>query len=73
MLVKGESYAFAGFNWGPELVTTEDGGPILEIIPNKKIVFIWQPDENPTTVTITLTRRREGTGSSDNGIPNTGV
>jgi len=41
-------------NWGPDHVTAEDGGPVLEAIPQKRFVFQWHPDKlnNPTTVEI---------------------
>lgn len=58
---KGGNIRFRWVNWGPEHVITEDGGPILEIIPSHKFVFIWQPDEHPTTVSINLSTRGEGT------------
>jgi uncharacterized protein YndB with AHSA1/START domain len=48
-------------NFGSENVTIEDGGEILEAIPNQKFVFQWSPGEQSTTVTIKLEPYKDGT------------
>jgi uncharacterized protein YndB with AHSA1/START domain len=48
-------------NFGSEQVTIEDGGRILEAVPNQKFVFQWSPGEQSSTVTINLEPYRDGT------------
>ncbi|MBH0168267.1 SRPBCC family protein [Fictibacillus sp. 18YEL24] len=48
-------------NFGSENVTIEDGGSILEAIPNQKFVFQWSPGEQSSTVTIKLKPYKDGT------------
>ncbi|MQR94378.1 SRPBCC family protein [Fictibacillus phosphorivorans] len=48
-------------NFGSEKVTIEDGGSILEAIPNQKFVFQWSPGEQISTVTIELKPYKDGT------------
>lgn len=48
-------------NFGPDRVEAEDLATILEIVPNEKLVFNWSPGKTPTTVTITLQKKGEGT------------
>lgn len=50
--------------FGNDQVTIEDGGKILEAIPNRRPVFQWSPGEQPTTVAIDLEPHREGEKSS---------
>jgi uncharacterized protein YndB with AHSA1/START domain len=47
--------------WGPEHISTEDGGTILEVIPGQRFVFTWQPDQQPTTVYFELIPHGTGT------------
>lgn len=44
--------------WGPNKVTTEDCGPILEADPGRRFVFQWHAD--PTTVEIDLEEQGGG-------------
>ncbi len=48
-------------NFGSNCVTIEDGGKILEAIPNKSFVFQWSPGENITTVSFKLENYNNGT------------
>lgn len=48
-------------NSGAGRWTTEDGGPVLEAEPNRKLAFQWGPGSCPTTVDITLERIGPGT------------
>ncbi|MFC5734282.1 MULTISPECIES: SRPBCC family protein [Bacillaceae] len=48
-------------NYGSENVNIEDGGKILEAIPNKKFVFQWSPGEQNSTVNFIFEPHEEGT------------
>jgi uncharacterized protein YndB with AHSA1/START domain len=39
-------------DWGPERITTEDGGPVLEFIPSKRFVFQWHPERHDYATTV---------------------
>lgn len=56
-------------NWGTNNVDVEDGGPVLEALPNKRFSFRWHGKRNPTTVTFDLEKRGSGTvlNLSDSG------
>jgi uncharacterized protein YndB with AHSA1/START domain len=41
--------------------TTEDGGPVVDIEPNKRFAFQWHPAGHPTTVSFDLEPRGTGT------------
>ena len=58
----GEIY-FHWVNWGPEHITAEDGGFILEAIPVERFVFQWHPDtpDYATTVEINIASAEDGT------------
>ena len=58
---KGGSIQFRWKDFGAERWTTEDGGPVLQAIPNSKFSFQWSPGQNPTTVCITLHAQGPGT------------
>lgn len=47
--------------FGPEKENVEDGGPVLEAVPNESFVFQWSPGEGMTTVALRLEPNREGT------------
>jgi uncharacterized protein YndB with AHSA1/START domain len=53
--------------------TTEDGGPVLAVEPNKSFVFQWSPGSQPTTVSFNLEPRGAGTIVSvrETGYPET--
>jgi uncharacterized protein YndB with AHSA1/START domain len=59
----GGEIIFRWENWGPEHITTEDGGPVLEAIPPQRFVFQWHPDlpSYATTVEINLKPSEDGT------------
>jgi uncharacterized protein YndB with AHSA1/START domain len=46
---------------GPAHTNAEDGGPIIEALPNQRFVFQWQPGESPSTVAFELEPRGAGT------------
>jgi uncharacterized protein YndB with AHSA1/START domain len=48
-------------DFGAGHYTTEDGGPIVEIEPNRRFAFQWSPGARPTTVDFTLRPLGEGT------------
>ncbi|MDX8361444.1 SRPBCC domain-containing protein [Cytobacillus sp. IB215316] len=52
---------FKWSNFGIENANLEDGGKIIESIPNKKFVFQWSPGTTHTTVTLKLEPYKEGT------------
>lgn len=52
------------FRWedfGPDGVTAEDGGKIVQLEPDKRFAFTWQPGDSVTTVLFTLEPRGAGT------------
>lgn len=57
----GGDIIFRWDHWGPDHVTAEDYGRILEFIPNRKFVFLWNLQEGGTTVTLSLEPRGGGT------------
>lgn len=48
-------------NFGAERMTTDDGGPVLEVQQNRKFAFQWQPGRVATTVSFELETRGAGT------------
>lgn len=46
--------------WGPDKVTTEDKGPVLEADRPRRFVFQWR-ENSPTTVEINFESHPEGT------------
>lgn len=60
-LKEGGSIRFRWKNFGVGHYSTEDGGQILEITPNKKFVFQWSPASSPTTVSFNLEKLGTGT------------
>ena len=48
-------------NFGAGRWTTEDGGPVVEAIPDKRFAFQWSPGGCRTTVDIELKERDGGT------------
>lgn len=48
-------------DFGVEKEDIEDGGPVLEAVPNESFVFGWSPGEDMTTVSFTLEPCRDGT------------
>jgi uncharacterized protein YndB with AHSA1/START domain len=52
------------FEWrafGVDHVDVRDGGPILDVVPNRRLAFQWQPASHPTTATISLEPKGPGT------------
>lgn len=52
---------FRWTNFGSGNVSIEDGGKILEAIPNKRFVFQWSPGEKSSTVTFKFEPYKDGT------------
>lgn len=48
-------------DFGPDHITLEDGGTVLEALPYEKFVFQWTPGESTTTISFTLTSLGGGT------------
>jgi len=61
--VPGGEIHFRWVNWGPDHITAEDGGPVLEAIPPKRFIFQWHPDtpDYATTVEINIKPIENGT------------
>ena len=60
--------------WGPQRVTLEDGGPILEYKPPTRFAFQWSPlREHPTRVMIVITPMDDGSVVTlrESGYPDT--
>jgi uncharacterized protein YndB with AHSA1/START domain len=59
----GGHITFRWKNWGPDLYTGEDGGPVLEAQPPERFIFQWHPDNSSyrTTVEITSVKSDKGT------------
>ena len=55
-------------NFGAERMTTDDGGPVLEVQQNRKFAFQWQPGRVATTVSFELETRGAGNASAHAGI-----
>lgn len=48
-------------DFGPEHVTTSDGGKIVRMVKDREFVFQWSPGSAPTEVTLLLRRAGKGT------------
>jgi uncharacterized protein YndB with AHSA1/START domain len=59
----GGKIIFRWKNWGPEQISGEDGGPVLEAPPPARFVFQWHPDDPSyaTTVKVDFEAVSEGT------------
>ena len=59
----GGQIRFRWENWGPDNLTAEDGGLVLEAVPAQRFVFQWHPDspEYVTTVEINFRSSENGT------------
>jgi uncharacterized protein YndB with AHSA1/START domain len=58
----GGAIRFRWRDWGPDRITDEDGGAVLEASRPRRFVFQWSPDApNLTTVEITFEPVAEGT------------
>jgi uncharacterized protein YndB with AHSA1/START domain len=61
--IPGGEIHFHWQNWGPDHITTDDGGPVLEAEPPTHFVFQWHPDrsDDATTVEINIEAAEGGT------------
>jgi uncharacterized protein YndB with AHSA1/START domain len=59
----GGAIHFRWQDWGPDRVSAEDGGPVLEARRPERFVFQWHPDGKAyaTTVKVDLEPTAEGT------------
>lgn len=57
----GGTIHFRFKDFGPDHITLEDGGTVLEAIPNEKFVYQWTPGESTTTISFHLSVLGEGT------------
>ena len=59
----GGEILFRWRDWGPDRVTGEDGGPVLEAVPPERFVFQWHPEDASyaTTVEVDFTQMAGGT------------
>ena len=57
----GGTIHFRFQDFGPDHITLEDGGTVLEAIPGEKFVYQWTPGESTTTISFELTKLGEGT------------
>jgi len=59
----GGEIRFRWRDWGPDKVTAEDGGPVLEAVKPRRFVFQWRPEDESyaTTVEVDFTPTEEGT------------
>jgi uncharacterized protein YndB with AHSA1/START domain len=59
----GGEIRFRWVDWGPNRISGEDGGPVLEARRPERFVFQWYPDgpSYPTTVELDFERVLEGT------------
>jgi uncharacterized protein YndB with AHSA1/START domain len=48
----GGRISFRWEDWGPERISGEDGGPVLEAIPPACFVFQWHPDGDSYATTV---------------------
>ena len=59
--VPGGKIRLRWIDFGAERMTTEDGGPVLEVESNRRFVFQWHPGKAATTVSFELGKRGTGT------------
>lgn len=57
----GGQIRFQWVDFGPDRITTEDGGQVLDAVPAKRLTFQWTPGTGPTTVSIELHPSGAGT------------
>jgi uncharacterized protein YndB with AHSA1/START domain len=57
----GGSIRFRWDGFAGDSSVVEDGGPVLEVEPQRKFTFQWSPSGHPTTVSFALTPRGHGT------------
>lgn len=59
----GGEIRFRWRDWGPDKVTGEDGGPVLEAVKLRRFVFQWHPEDESyaTTVEVDFTPTEGGT------------
>jgi uncharacterized protein YndB with AHSA1/START domain len=59
----GGEIRFRWVDFGPQHISTHDGGPVLEAIPPSRFVFQWHPDQSDyaTTVKVDISPGDNGT------------
>ena len=59
----GGQILFRWENWGPDHVSAEDGGPILEAAPPQRFIFQWHPDSSAYATTVEMNLRPTENGT----------
>jgi uncharacterized protein YndB with AHSA1/START domain len=59
----GGSIRFRWRGWGPDRVTGEDGGPVLEAETQRRLVFQWRPDSPDYATTVRIELEEAGGGT----------
>lgn len=69
----GGEMVWRWLDWGPDRVTAEDRGPVLEARPPERFVFRWQAPLGGTTVEIDFEEHPDGTlvRLREHGYPDT--
>jgi uncharacterized protein YndB with AHSA1/START domain len=69
----GGTMVWRWVDWGPDRVTAEDRGPVLEARRPERLVFRWQEDLGGTTVEVDFEEHAEGTvvRLREHGYPDT--
>ena len=69
----GGEMVWRWLSWGPDEVTAEDRGPVLEATRPERYVFRWQEKLGGTTVELDFEEHSEGTivRLRDHGYPDT--
>ncbi|HEY9758669.1 MAG TPA: SRPBCC domain-containing protein [Oculatellaceae cyanobacterium] len=57
----GGKIQFIWRDYGVHHLDVEDGGTVIEVIPNSRFTFTWHIDSSPTTVTFNLKQLGKGT------------
>lgn len=50
-------------DWGPNRITAEDGGPVLDARRPERFVFQWHPDKPDYATTVEITLEQPGAGT----------
>ncbi len=70
---EGGEMVWRWVDWGPDRVTAEDRGPVLEARRPERYAFRWQADLGGTTVEVDFEQRLDGTvvRLREHGYPDT--
>ena len=59
----GGHIQFRWREWGPERLTFEDGGPVLEAVRPERFVFQWSPDDQSYRTTVEIEFEEDSRGT----------